>query len=127
MNNPKFYFLSHGDPYHAYYQHRVNEIREGRAAEDNATAPPGTGPPSAATASGQLSKAGQDQRGGSAASGQLAKRTPDDKPGSKAQPLGQWKIYLEFFTLQFLFQENKDYLFHFWIGRTAIFLSLIHI
>lgn len=30
VNNPKFYFLSPGDPYHAYYQHRVNEIREGR-------------------------------------------------------------------------------------------------
>ena len=27
--NPKFNFLSVGDPYHAYYQHKINEIREG--------------------------------------------------------------------------------------------------
>lgn len=30
VNNPKFNFLSPGDPYHAYYQHRVTEIREGK-------------------------------------------------------------------------------------------------
>ena len=31
LNNPKFNFLNGGDPYHAYYQHRVEEIREGKA------------------------------------------------------------------------------------------------
>lgn len=30
VNNPKFNFLNSGDPYHAYYQHRVREIREGK-------------------------------------------------------------------------------------------------
>ena len=30
INNPKFNFLNGGDPYHAYYQHKVNEIREGK-------------------------------------------------------------------------------------------------
>lgn len=30
VNNPKFNFLNPGDPYHAYYQHRVVEIREGK-------------------------------------------------------------------------------------------------
>lgn len=30
MGNPKFNFLSAGDPYHAYYQHKVKEIREGK-------------------------------------------------------------------------------------------------
>uniref|UniRef100_A0A182ISS2 Splicing factor 3A subunit 1 n=1 Tax=Anopheles atroparvus TaxID=41427 RepID=A0A182ISS2_ANOAO len=30
LGNPKFNFLSPGDPYHAYYQHKVQEIREGR-------------------------------------------------------------------------------------------------
>jgi splicing factor 3A subunit 1 len=30
VNNPKFNFLNPGDPYHAYYQHRVKEIREGK-------------------------------------------------------------------------------------------------
>ena len=30
INNPKFTFLNSGDPYHAYYQHRVIEIREGK-------------------------------------------------------------------------------------------------
>ena len=29
VNNPKFNFLSPGDPYHAYYQHRVVAIRDG--------------------------------------------------------------------------------------------------
>jgi len=30
INNPKFNFLNTGDPYHAYYQHRVVVIREGK-------------------------------------------------------------------------------------------------
>lgn len=30
LGNPKFNFLSLGDPYHAYYQHKVKEFREGR-------------------------------------------------------------------------------------------------
>ena len=30
INNPKFNFLNFGDPYHAYYQHKVTELREGK-------------------------------------------------------------------------------------------------
>lgn len=30
LGNPKFNFLSFGDPYHAYYQHKVKEFREGK-------------------------------------------------------------------------------------------------
>ncbi|XP_023330282.1 splicing factor 3A subunit 1-like isoform X2 [Eurytemora carolleeae] len=30
VNNPKFNFLNPGDPYHAYYQHKVVQIREGK-------------------------------------------------------------------------------------------------
>ena len=30
VQNPKFTFLNNGDPYHAYYQHRVQEIRDGK-------------------------------------------------------------------------------------------------
>jgi hypothetical protein len=30
INNPKFNFLNTGDPYHAYYQLRVIEIRDGK-------------------------------------------------------------------------------------------------
>ena len=30
INNPKFNFLNLGDPYHAYYQHKVNELRDGK-------------------------------------------------------------------------------------------------
>jgi len=30
VNNPKFNFLNSGDPYHAYYQHRVTQIRDGK-------------------------------------------------------------------------------------------------
>lgn len=33
LGNPKFNFLSVGDPYHAYYQHKVKEIREGKVAD----------------------------------------------------------------------------------------------
>lgn len=33
LGNPKFNFLNAGDPYHAYYQHKVKEIREGRGTE----------------------------------------------------------------------------------------------
>lgn len=30
MGNPKFNFLNGGDPYHAYYQHKVKEFRDGK-------------------------------------------------------------------------------------------------
>lgn len=30
LGNPKFNFLNTGDPYHAYYQHKVNDFREGK-------------------------------------------------------------------------------------------------
>ena len=30
INNPKFNFLNASDPYHAYYQHKVKEIEEGK-------------------------------------------------------------------------------------------------
>ncbi|XP_076067549.1 splicing factor 3a subunit 1 [Oratosquilla oratoria] len=33
QNNPKFNFLNPGDPYHAYYQHKVSECRSGKPAE----------------------------------------------------------------------------------------------
>lgn len=32
-NNPKFNFLNSGDPYHAYYLHKVKEFAEGKAPE----------------------------------------------------------------------------------------------
>ncbi|XP_026676150.1 splicing factor 3A subunit 1 [Diaphorina citri] len=38
IGNPKFNFLSPGDPYHAYYQHRVKDIREGKVKEAPAPA-----------------------------------------------------------------------------------------
>ena len=33
QNNAKFNFLNPGDPYHAYYQHRVNECKAGKSGE----------------------------------------------------------------------------------------------
>lgn len=33
LGNPKFNFLNSGDPYHAYYQHKVGEFKEGKAQE----------------------------------------------------------------------------------------------
>ncbi|XP_030764501.1 splicing factor 3A subunit 1 [Sitophilus oryzae] len=33
LGNPKFNFLNTGDPYHAYYQHKVNEFKEGKGQE----------------------------------------------------------------------------------------------
>ncbi|XP_072929380.1 splicing factor 3A subunit 1 [Epargyreus clarus] len=41
LGNPKFNFLNSGDPYHAYYQHKVKEIREGKG-QDPSGPPPGT-------------------------------------------------------------------------------------
>ncbi|XP_058442939.1 splicing factor 3A subunit 1 [Malaya genurostris] len=41
LGNPKFNFLSPGDPYHAYYQHKVREIREGRNDVSSAVVPAG--------------------------------------------------------------------------------------
>jgi len=60
INNPKFNFLNTGDPYHAYYQYKVKEIREGSTTTDSAPAPevgvtkvppgpPGKPPPPAPT------------------------------------------------------------------------------
>ncbi|XP_068622459.1 splicing factor 3A subunit 1 [Battus philenor] len=42
LGNPKFNFLNSGDPYHAYYQHKVKEIREGKGPDPSAPAPQGT-------------------------------------------------------------------------------------
>lgn len=33
VNNPKFNFLNPQDPYHAYYQHKVKDFREGKGQE----------------------------------------------------------------------------------------------
>ncbi|XP_029711856.1 splicing factor 3A subunit 1 [Aedes albopictus] len=41
LGNPKFNFLSPGDPYHAYYQHKVQEIRDGRNDVSLAVVPAG--------------------------------------------------------------------------------------
>ncbi|KAM3967004.1 LOW QUALITY PROTEIN: splicing factor 3A subunit 1 [Aphomia sociella] len=55
LGNPKFNFLNSGDPYHAYYQHKVREIREGKGTDVSAPAPvvpvlqrPGLAPATAA-------------------------------------------------------------------------------
>lgn len=39
-NNPKFNFLNHGDPYHAYYEHKVEEFMQGKAQEPQVQARP---------------------------------------------------------------------------------------
>uniref|UniRef100_UPI00358F1148 splicing factor 3A subunit 1-like n=1 Tax=Myxine glutinosa TaxID=7769 RepID=UPI00358F1148 len=39
INNSKFNFLTSNDPYHAYYRHKVNEFREGKAQEPSAAVP----------------------------------------------------------------------------------------
>jgi splicing factor 3A subunit 1 len=36
LNNPKFNFLAPGDPYYAYYKHKVKEFQEGRGLEPTA-------------------------------------------------------------------------------------------
>ncbi|XP_039430032.1 splicing factor 3A subunit 1 [Culex pipiens pallens] len=55
LGNPKFNFLSAGDPYHAYYQHKVREIREGRNDVSTAVVPSGIQQlKSAASAAAQL-------------------------------------------------------------------------
>lgn len=33
MGNAKFNFLNFGEPYHAYYQHKVKEFKEGKGQE----------------------------------------------------------------------------------------------
>ncbi|KAK9503942.1 hypothetical protein O3M35_010395 [Rhynocoris fuscipes] len=38
LGNPKFNFLNVGDPYHAYYQHKVKDFKEGKGTEP--AAPP---------------------------------------------------------------------------------------
>lgn len=39
QNNPKFNFLNPGDPYHAYYQHKVNDCRTGKTGEKESSIP----------------------------------------------------------------------------------------
>ncbi|CAG0883335.1 unnamed protein product [Darwinula stevensoni] len=41
INNPKFNFLGSGDPYHAYYEHKVKEFKEGKGSEPAAPQVPG--------------------------------------------------------------------------------------
>ena len=38
INNPKFNFLNSGDPYHAYYQYKVDLIREGKVEPEKVKA-----------------------------------------------------------------------------------------
>ena len=47
INNPKFNFLNPGDPYHAYYQYKVDAIREGKVEPEPAKAPEPTTPATA--------------------------------------------------------------------------------
>ncbi|XP_019872395.1 splicing factor 3A subunit 1 isoform X2 [Aethina tumida] len=39
LGNPKFNFLNTGDPYHAYYKHKVNDFREGKGQEPSSGLP----------------------------------------------------------------------------------------
>ena len=41
LGNPKFNFLNFGDPYHAYYQHKVKEFKEGKGQEPTLGSGPG--------------------------------------------------------------------------------------
>ncbi len=36
INNPKFNFLNPNDPYHAYYQFKVKDFKEGKGQEPQA-------------------------------------------------------------------------------------------
>ena len=45
QNNPKFNFLNTGDPYHAYYQYKVKDIREGKQSETVTSTPAAPAPP----------------------------------------------------------------------------------
>jgi splicing factor 3A subunit 1 len=70
INNPKFNFLNTGDPYHAYYQYKVKEIREGKPVETAAPAittaapapPSGKPPPPSAPTSAPASLAQQQKQ-----------------------------------------------------------------
>lgn len=46
-NNPKFNFLTPGDPYHAYYEHKVGEFIQGKGQEPQIIARPYSPPPTA--------------------------------------------------------------------------------
>lgn len=48
INNPKFNFLNGGDPYHAYYQHKVRDFRDGKAELPPSLADAGLAPLSGA-------------------------------------------------------------------------------
>ncbi|XP_011148882.1 splicing factor 3A subunit 1 [Harpegnathos saltator] len=41
LGNPKFNFLNFGDPYHAYYEHKVKESKEGKNQEPTTGSGPG--------------------------------------------------------------------------------------
>ncbi|OQV12614.1 Splicing factor 3A subunit 1 [Hypsibius exemplaris] len=49
-NNPKFNFLKQGDPYHAYYEHKVGEFMRGEAPDVSIPARPYSPPASGAQA-----------------------------------------------------------------------------
>jgi len=48
LGNPKFNFLNFGDPYHAYYQHKVKEFKDGKGQEPTIGSAPGKTVPLAA-------------------------------------------------------------------------------
>lgn len=57
FNNPRFNFLNGGDPYNAYYQHRVTELRDGKPSDAAAAGDDGPGPGALVPASSQQSEA----------------------------------------------------------------------
>lgn len=55
LGNPKFNFLNAGDPYHAYYQHKVKEFKEGKGQEPTVGGSlPSVPPQKTVTAAAQL-------------------------------------------------------------------------
>lgn len=57
QNNPKFNFLKQGDPYNAYYQHKVKEFKEGGKAGEIVAGPTG-----ASSAQGAQTSQSQSQK-----------------------------------------------------------------
>lgn len=56
INNSKFNFLNQGDPYNAYYQHRVKEAREGKVVPELAVVTTPVKPTAATTKAHELAK-----------------------------------------------------------------------
>lgn len=128
INNAKFNFLNQGDPYNAYYQHKVKEAKEGKIQPELALAPTPTKP-------GQQQSAGGKQEISKIVEQPIVPKEPPpefefvaDPPSISALDLDIVKLTAQFvarngrqFLTNLMNREQRNYQFDFLRPQHSLF------